>query len=167
MVAPAQQELSDGRAALPLPACGSVFARSSRKYRVRVPLRESELRGKAPSRSASPPLRRGPLSRKGGEGAERPRTRPCLRPGLRQINRLRPLVELDVSTPRIRNERTSKASSRNSKPTASSSIGPTPRTSNPASRWRADSRSYRLRCLPTHPNFAMGSRRLHSSLMLP
>src|SRR5258707_7761754 len=36
--------------------------RSLRKFRVRGPLHESELRGKAPSPSASPPLWRGPLS---------------------------------------------------------------------------------------------------------
>src|SRR5258706_8945503 len=55
-------KLSDSRAVLPLPACGerSEFVRSSRKFRVRGRLHESELRGKAPSLSASPPLWRGP-----------------------------------------------------------------------------------------------------------
>src|SRR5215475_13320958 len=42
-------EISDSRAALPLPVSGerSEFARSSRKFRVRGPLHESELCGKA------------------------------------------------------------------------------------------------------------------------
>src|SRR6266446_3702896 len=77
-------ELSDGRAALPLPACGerSEFARSSRKFRVRGPLQESELRGKAPSLSASPPLWRGPLtptlSPQAGRGSRKARTQPYL-----------------------------------------------------------------------------------------
>src|SRR5258705_13818932 len=63
------------RAALPLPACHkgvyarlrramerSEFARSSRKFRVRGPLHESELRGKAPLPFTSPPLWTGPLT---------------------------------------------------------------------------------------------------------
>ena len=49
--------------------------RSSRKFRVRGPLHESELRGKAPSASASPPLWRGPLSPQAGRGSRKTRTR--------------------------------------------------------------------------------------------
>src|SRR5215471_6365827 len=51
-------KLSDSRAALPLPGCGerSEFARSSRKFRVRGPLHESELCAKAFSPLAIPPF---------------------------------------------------------------------------------------------------------------
>src|SRR5713226_2336319 len=80
------------RTALPLPACRegvyarlrramerSEFARFSRKFRVRGPLHESELPGKAPSPSTSPPLWRGPSPRpsprKRGEGGRRPSKR--------------------------------------------------------------------------------------------
>jgi len=52
--------------------------RSSRKFRVRGPLHESELRGKAPSASASPPLWRGSLSPQAGRGSRKTRTRPYL-----------------------------------------------------------------------------------------
>src|SRR5258707_14899488 len=47
----------------------SKFARSSRKFRVRGPLHESELRGKAPLPFTSPPLRTGPLSPQAGRGS--------------------------------------------------------------------------------------------------
>src|SRR6266481_1445580 len=53
----------------------SEFARSSRKFRVRGRSHESELRGKAPYPSASPPCGEAPSPRpsprKRGEGAER------------------------------------------------------------------------------------------------
>src|SRR5258708_24594195 len=86
-----RSKLSDGRAASPLPVCHqgvyarlqramerSAFARSSRKFRVRGPLRESELREKPPSLSPSPPLWRGPLtptlSPQAGRGSRKTRT---------------------------------------------------------------------------------------------
>src|SRR5882672_4196831 len=57
-------KLSDSRAALPLPASGerSEFARSSRKFGVRGLLRESELRGIAPSLSRESALVERPLT---------------------------------------------------------------------------------------------------------
>jgi hypothetical protein len=104
---PMGAKLGDSRAALPLPACHqgvyarrslslgppkagpdgramerSEFAHSSRKFRVRGPLHESELCGKAPSPSTSPPLWRGPLtptlSPQAGRGSRKARTRSYL-----------------------------------------------------------------------------------------
>src|SRR5712692_8627898 len=74
--------LGDSRGALPLPACGerSEFARSSRKFRVRGLLHESELRGKAPSPTTSPPLWRGPLTPTLSPQAGRGSRKTCARP---------------------------------------------------------------------------------------
>src|SRR6266851_5535395 len=91
---------------LPLPAYGerSEFARSSRKFRVRGPLHESEHRGKVPASSASPHVWRGSLTptlspqagrgrrgaapiacRKRGEAAEAPGSILCQRPLLQEL----------------------------------------------------------------------------------